>query len=159
SPLTSLLEGVASGAALCVEPDGRIAADAPRPRAILPGAFNPLHEAHRALAAEAEGRLGCPVAFELSALNVDKAALGVEEVRRRAAQFSGLAPLWVTRAPTFAAKAELFPGAVFVVGADTAARVLAPRYYDDGEPGVEAALDFLRGRGCRFLVGCRVDAS
>jgi hypothetical protein len=160
SPLARLIDGEAGApAAICVEPDGRLALDAPRPRAVLAGAFNPIHHAHRALAEEAGRRLGCPVAFEMSVLNVDKAALGVEEVRRRAAQFALYAPLWVTRGPTFVEKAALFPGAVFVVGADTAARVVAPRYYPEGDAGVTAALDFLRGRGCRFLVACRVDRS
>ena len=158
--LARLIDGGAGGpAAVCVEPDGRLSLDAPRPRAVLPGAFNPVHRAHRALAAEAGRRLGLPVAFEMSVLNVDKAALGVEEVRRRAAQFALHAPLWVTRAPTFVEKAALFPGVVFVVGADTAARVLAPRYYPEGDAGVAAALDFLRGQGCRFLVASRVDRS
>ena len=39
-----------------------------------------------------------------------------EEVRRRLAQCTWRAPLWLTRAPTFAEKALLFPGVVFVVG-------------------------------------------
>jgi hypothetical protein len=158
SPLAGLINGgTGAPAAVCFEPDGRLGLDSPRPRAVLPGAFNPVHHAHRALAAEAGRRLEWPVAFELSVRNVDKAALGIEEVRRRAAQFAQYAPLWVTRAPTFVEKAALFPGAVFVVGADTAARVLAPRYYPEGDAGVAAALDVLRGQGCRFLVACRVD--
>ncbi len=158
TPLARLIEGEAGGPlALCVEPDGRIAPDAAKPRALLPGAFNPVHAAHRRLADAAARRLGFPVAYEMSVLNVDKGALGLEEVRSRAAQFAGEAPLWVTRAPTFREKAALFPGAVFVVGADTAARVVAPRYYPEAEAGVLAALEALRGHGCRFLVACRAD--
>jgi hypothetical protein len=160
SPLARLIEGEPGGpVALCIEPDGRVSATAARPRALLPGAFNPVHHAHRALVAEAERRLGFPVAFELSVRNVDKPSLGVEEVRRRAAAFTQNAALWVTRAATFREKAALFPGAVFVVGADTAERVLAPRYYPEGETGVAAALAFLRGQGCRFLVAARADAA
>ncbi len=160
SPLVQLIAGDPDGpAAVCVEVDGRHRLDAPKPPAVLPGAFNPLHHAHRILAAEAERRLGCPVAFELSVSNVDKGALPVEEVRRRLAQFAWDATVWVTRAPTFVEKAALFPAAVFVVGADTAARILSPRYYPEGQPGVLAALSFLSEQGCRFLVACRVAPS
>jgi hypothetical protein len=160
SPLARLLAGDPNGpAALCIEPDGRLSAEGAKPRALLPGAFNPVHGAHRALAEAAARRLGHPVAFEMSVLNVDKGMLGLEEVRRRAAQFASESPLWVTRAPTFLEKAALFPGAVFVVGADTAARVIAPRYYAKGEAGVLAALDALQGYRCRFLVACRVDGA
>src|SRR5688572_32938983 len=45
------------------------------------------------------------------------------EVERRVAQFRGVGPVWVTRAATFAEKAELFPGAVFVVGRSEERRV------------------------------------
>lgn len=160
SPLSLLIAAVPGGpAAVCIEPDGRHAPDAAPPRAVLSGAFNPLHHAHLALADHAAARLGLPVAFELSAVNVDKGALRTEEVRRRAAQFAWRAPLWITRAPTFVEKAALFPGAAFVVGADTAVRIIAPRYYPEGEAGMLAALARVRGLGCRFLVGCRADPS
>ena len=72
-------------------------------------------------------------AFELSVANVDKPALAPEEVRRRLAQFAWRAAVWLTRAPTYTEKAELFPGCVFVVGADTAARIVQPRFYQDSE--------------------------
>jgi hypothetical protein len=133
--------------------------DATRPTAMLPGAFNPIHAGHWALAAAAERLLGLPVAFELSVDNVDKPRLSPAEARRRLAQFAGRAPVWLTRAPTFSEKARLFPGAVFVVGADTAARLIAPRYYPKGEVGVIEALAFLRSQGCRFLVAGRVGSA
>ena len=56
------------------------------------------------------------VVFELTLVNADKAAIGLPEAQRRAAQFAGRAPLLLSREPLFAAKAALFPGAVFVVG-------------------------------------------
>ena len=144
--------------AVCVDLDGRLRRDVPRPAVLLPGAFNPVHAAHWQLAAAASRRTGAPVAFELSVTNVDKPPLGAEEVRRRLAQFQWRAPVWLTRAPTFAEKADLFPGAVFVVGADTAARLVSPRYYQDSEARLLEALERLRARGCRFLVAGRVDA-
>jgi hypothetical protein len=141
----------------CVEMDGRLAPEAPSPAAIMSGAFNPLHEGHCRLAEVASRLLGESVAFELSVNNVDKPPLAVEEVRRRLQQFTWRAPLWVTRAPTFARKAILFPRVVFVVGADTAERIFAPRYYEDSEARLAQALEQIRHQGCRFLVAGRVD--
>jgi hypothetical protein len=101
---------------------------------------------------------GKPVAFEMSVTNVDKPPLTAEEIRHRLRQFAWQAPVWLTRAPTFAEKAALFPGVWFVVGADTAARIIAPRYYGD-EAKMLAALERIRGLGCRFLVGGRADVA
>jgi hypothetical protein len=91
--------------------------------------------------------------------NVDKPPLSSEEVRRRAEQFSWRAPLWLTRAATFVEKAAMFPGVVFAVGVDTAARIVDPRYYENSEAIMTQALTGIRGQGCRFLVAGRADAS
>jgi hypothetical protein len=90
-------------------------------------------------------------------VNADKPPLTVEEVRRRLAQFVGQAPLWLTRAPTFVEKAELFPGAMFVVGADTAERIVQPRFYGGSSEQLHVAMNALRARNCRFLVAGRVN--
>ena len=79
------------------------------------------------------------------------------EVRRRATQFTWQGRLWITRAPTFVEKASLFPGAVFVVGADTAERIVHSRYYGDSPEQMLAALEAIRAQGCRFLVAGRED--
>jgi len=142
--------------AVCVEPGGGVRV-APQPVALLPGSFNPLHRGHTKLAAAAALRLGASVHFELSVTNADKPELPREEVERRLAQFAGVAPVWVTRAATFAEKAMLFPGTAFVVGWDTAVRVVDPRYYG-GEAGRDAALRKLTDCGCRLVVGGRADA-
>ena len=142
-------------AAVCHHPDG-IARAGPPPVAVLPGSFNPLHAGHRQLAAVAGRRLGGEVHFELSVANVDKPELPADEAARRVGQFAGLAPVWVTRAATFAEKADLFPGAVFVLGFDTAVRLIDPRYYGHDPARRDVALRTLRDRGCRVLVGGRV---
>jgi hypothetical protein len=141
---------------VCVDVDGRPRLDAPRPAVLLPGAFNPLHEGHRGLAQVAAQLVSGSVAYELSVTNVDKPSLTAEEVRRRLAQFAWHDPLWLTRAPTFVEKAAIFPGAVFGIGADTAARIVASRYYQDSAERMTAALDAIRRQGCRFLVAGRV---
>src|SRR5262249_18559734 len=108
--------------------DGTLQNPSDPPGLLLPGSFNPLHPGHLELAAL---RLGRPAAFELSVVNADKPPLSESEVRRRLRQFARQAPVWLTRAPTFLEKARLFGGAVFVVGADTAVRIVQPRFYGD----------------------------
>jgi cytidyltransferase-like protein len=155
-PLAALFVGRVS--AVCVECDGRMRCDGPRPTVLLPGSFNPIHDGHRRLLETASRLAGPSVAFELTVVNADKPPLAYEEVRRRMAQFAWHAPLWLTRAPTFAEKAQLFPGALFVVGSDTAARILRARFYGGEETGLSAAMAQLREHGCRFLVAGRKDS-
>lgn len=143
--------------AVCVEPDGAVRPGPPVPAALLPGSFNPLHHGHTGLAAAAALRLGVPVHFELSVRNADKPDLPPAEAERRVRQFAGVGPVWVSRAAVFEAKANVFPGAAFVLGWDTAVRVIDPRYYG-GEAGRDAALRKLLDRGCRLVVGGRMDA-
>jgi hypothetical protein len=123
---------------------------------LLPGSFNPAHAGHWSLAGVAARLVGAPAAFELTVVNADKPPLAEEEVRRRMAAFTWRAPLWLTRAPTFAEKARLFPGTVFVVGTDTAERIVQPRFYGDNEARMAEALALFRDQGCRFLVAGRV---
>jgi hypothetical protein len=157
SPLLALLRGLVT--ALCCDPDGHCRATAERPAALLSGAFNPVHEGHWGMIDAAGKRTGRAVAVEISVTNVDKPLLTLEDVRRRVAQFAGRVPVWLTRAPTFVEKAVLFPGTVFVVGADTAERIVAPRYYGDSEARMCEALERIRGQGCHFLVAARADSA
>lgn len=144
--------------AICIEPDGSVRHDAPLPRAVLPGSFNPLHPGHLGLASAASVRLGLPVAFELSVANVDKSELTADEVERRAKQFAGVRSVWITRAATFAMKAELFPGAAFVLGYDTAIRLIDAKYYHGEVSRRDASLRSLLEHGCKVVVGGRINA-
>ncbi len=87
-------------------------------------------------------------------MNVDKPPITEDEVLRRTEQFRGRGRVALTRAPTFIEKGRLFPGSVFVLGWDTAVRLVEPRYYGDGE-AMRAAFEELRALGCRFLVAGR----
>lgn len=128
---------------------------ADRPRALLPGSFNPVHDGHWGLAQAAARRLGHPVAFELSVRNVDKPIPDMKAVQQRVAPFRGRAEVWLTHAPRFLDKAEMFPDATFVVGADTAFRLIDPRYYGGDREAMVAALARLASLGARFLVAAR----
>lgn len=123
------------------------------PVGVLAGSFNPLHEGHRELARVAEQRLGGPVAFELACVNVDKPPLDFLTIEARCQQFTDR-PVVLTHAPTFVLKARLFRNAVFVVGIDTAERIVQPKYYG-GDDGMLAALNEIRSHGGRFLVAGR----
>jgi hypothetical protein len=65
-------------------------------------------------------------------------------------------PVLLSRAATFAEKAALFPGAVFVVGADTIARIADERYYGGSREKRDSAIAAIAARGCRFLAFGRV---
>jgi Cytidylyltransferase-like len=137
-------------------PDGRLAKELPcLPKGLLPGSFDPLHQGHRELRAVAEAWLGGAVYYEMTITNADKPPLAVPEIEQRCLQFDEH-PLWITQAPTFAKKAELLPGMVFIVGADTAERIVQPRFYGGRESAMLDALHQIRQSACRFLVAGRL---
>ena len=142
-----------------VQPDGQMMLSAPVPPVLLPGSFNPLHAGHVLLARVAEELRQQPVAFEISVTNVDKPPLAGETVRQRLTQFAWKSPVELTRAPTFLEKSRLFPGTTFVIGADTAERLVAPKYYGDDEVRMHMALEEIASSGCSFLVAVRIDAA
>lgn len=118
----------------------------------LSGSFNPLHQGHIQLLIAAEQVSEREGLLELSVTNVDKPPLGIVEVERRLLQLKRQFNAVLTSAPTFAEKAELFPGAWFAMGYDTAIRLLSPRYHED----VPAMLMRFAELDTRFVVAGRL---
>jgi hypothetical protein len=146
-------------ARVTAQPDGQLLVAAPTPAVLMPGSFNPLHTGHVMLAQAAEEHEQRPLAFEISVTNVDKPPLAGEIVRQRLTQFAGKSTVELTRAPTFVEKSRLFPRTTFVIGADTAERLVAPRYYGGDEVQMHRALDEIGNSGGRFLVAVRIDSA
>jgi Cytidylyltransferase-like len=141
------------------QPDGQMTLSAPPYPVLLPGSFNPMHAGHVLLARVAEELRQQPLAFEISVTNVDKPPLAADTVRHRLAQFAWKSPVELTRAPTFVEKSRLFPGTTFVIGADTAERLVQPKYYGDDEARMHVALEEIGSSGASFLVAVRSDAA
>lgn len=132
---------------------------AEKPGGVFAGSFDPPHAGHARIVEFARQRMAGPVYYELSIANVDKAPLDFLEINSRQEAIRKLdehAEILLTNASTFPRKAELFPGCTFLVGADTMARIGNPRYYErynaEGLSGLEAAIQQIADRGCRFLV-------
>ncbi len=127
------------------------------PAVVFPGAFNQRHSGHRQMAKVAERVLGHAIAHEISIENVDKPPLDFIEIEDRLSQFDDGEVVWLTRAAAFVQKAERFPGATFVVGADTLRRIAEPKYYEAMKMTTDEAIDALVAAGCRFLMFGRVE--
>lgn len=137
--------------------DGALIAEHPVVGAILSGSFNPLHAGHERLAQAAAAALGLPVTFEIPVQIVDKAPLSYAEIERRLAQFRWRHPVALSRERLFVDKATLYPGCVFIIGYDTAERLIELRFYQNDPQARDAAFAHIRAHGCRFLVAGRLD--
>ena len=138
----------------------------PRPRKgrllVFPGSFDPLHEGHTKLA---EAALDATkqrdaeepsLLYEISSKNADKGVIDVKQAEERLLQFKKAnAAVALTRRALYVEKSQLFGPCDFVMGADTASRVLDAKYYG-GVEGLAEALDTLRERGCGFVVAGRL---
>ena len=122
------------------------------PTMLFPGAFNPLHDGHLAMARYAASTYAQPVAFEICANNVDKPRLNYLALRNRVSQFNALMPVWITNTPTFVEKARCFPGVRFIVGVDTLERIGLVRYYGGDPTRLASAVGEIGDLGCNFLV-------
>ncbi|KAK9064564.1 hypothetical protein SSX86_015946 [Deinandra increscens subsp. villosa] len=94
--------------------------------------------------------------FELSAINADKPPLTVAQIKDRVKQFEKAGKtVIISNQPYFYKKAELFPGSAFVIGADTTARLINPKYYGGSYENMIETLLRCKVTGSTFLVGGR----
>jgi hypothetical protein len=122
------------------------------PGLIFPGAFNPVHKGHLEMKQLAEKMTGLSASFEISVANVDKPPLDYREMANRSASLNTLGNLIFTCAATFTEKAAIFPGATFIVGADTIKRIASITYYQlDSQRRDRAILEMVQ-LGVRFIV-------
>jgi hypothetical protein len=154
SPRSSTALGC--GEPLLIKPDGEVgslASLSPDEVLIYPGSFRSFHCGHDLAALNACRVSGKKVVFEISAVNADKAPIDAREISRRVEQFYGRHPVIVTPdCPLFLDKSRAYPkGMGFVVGYDTAERLLDPRFYTDERHLAESLATF-RERGNTFYV-------
>lgn len=107
---------------------------------VVPGSYNPLHAAHRAIYDHIDNP---SKTFELAIERVNKGGIGLEELTTRLAQFKWYAPILVLKHPLFIHKiGALYPwDLMFHVGIDTASRII------ESSPTVE-----VQGMRARFTV-------
>jgi hypothetical protein len=128
---------------------------------VLSGSFNPLHDGHRQLldaATASSSEAEAVGAYEIGVTNADKGTLTVEEIIRRLHQFTSPRDVCLlTKTPLFVDKTRALPGVTFVVGVDTAVRLLDPKYYGGSERALAESFDTVRANACDFLVAGRLD--
>ena len=120
-------------------------------RLLLPGSFNPVHDGHREMLSIAEQMTELNGAFELAVRNADKPSLDFLTIEERLQHIED-EPVWLTNTPTFEEKAKLFPGATFVVGVDTLARIGELRFYRNHVDLLDKAMATFEAQDSHFLV-------
>tara|TARA_A100001037_G_scaffold167377_1_gene150465 strand:+ start:7300 stop:8439 length:1140 start_codon:yes stop_codon:yes gene_type:complete len=123
---------------------------------IFPGSFNPLHAGHKALKKVMGNEFGLSTVYETSIVNVDKPPLAIDDIMSKVSQFEFSEKLLITNQATFVGKAKHLKKYRFLVGWDTAKRIIDPKYYSD-ERDMLKKLGTMLGNGNRFYVAGRLD--
>ena len=82
-------------------------------------------------------------------MNVDKSQINFFDLTKRIKQFKSNGKLIITNSPTFKEKSSLFKKSIFVVGYDTALRLLDKKYYPYE---INDAYNEIKKNECSFLV-------
>ena len=119
---------------------------------ILSGSFNPLHEGHIELLKASSKEFKKNPLFEISIKNVDKSEINFNDLMDRINQFRSLGKLVVTNSEKFEEKSKIFKESIFVIGYDTALRLVDNKYYNDD---FKKSLKIIEKNNCSFLVSGR----
>ena len=120
---------------------------------ILSGSFNPLHEGHIELLKASSKEFKKIPLYEISIKNVDKSKINFNDLINRINQFKSLGKLVVTNSAKFEEKSNIFKKSIFVIGYDTALRLVDDKYYDDD---FRKSLNIIERNNCSFLVSGRL---
>jgi len=119
---------------------------------ILSGSFNPLHDGHIELLKASSKEFKKNPLFEISIKNVDKSEINFNDLMDRINQFRSLGKLVVTNSEKFEEKSKIFKESIFVIGYDTALRLVDNKYYNDD---FRKSLKIIEKNNCSFLVSGR----
>ncbi|MBL06762.1 MAG: hypothetical protein CL773_02700 [Chloroflexi bacterium] len=126
--------------------------------AILSGSFNPIHHGHRKLLDYCSKNYDKNKYYEISLFNVDKPEIAGDDLRSRLKKFSKDEKIIITKSSKFIEKAILFPSSYFVIGYDTALRLLDESYLNKGE-SLDDLFSVIEDKKCKFIVAGRVDVT
>lgn len=127
----------------------------PEKHVIYPGSFRRFHFGHDCAASAAQLQTDKQVVFEITSNNADpsKPHVSLQDLVQRSLQFRGRWPVILRfGCGKFVEKAKAYGGVDFVVGFDTAIRMVDKAFYNDSWQEASDSLDFLMRTGCRFHV-------
>ncbi|WP_440955887.1 hypothetical protein ACSAZK_02705 [Methanosarcina sp. Mfa9] len=124
---------------------------------VFSGSFDPCHKNHVFMAKRASKKYNSPVHFEISLTNVDKPPIDFISLDQRLDSLrkykreAFMGGVYLTNAPLFLQKADLFPNSTFIIGADTFNRLFDAKYYG-GIEDTAAILRSFQEKNVRFMV-------
>lgn len=123
---------------------------------LFPGTFNPIHDGHMFMAEAVQDIGNVSTLYMITADSPHKPPLPVVTMLAKAVKIRMSDPtrcvLFTQNDPLFIDKARKFPGASFLVGADSVERLLDPRWYGGKPEAVVDMLDEFERLGTRFYV-------
>lgn len=124
---------------------------------VFSGSFDPCHKNHVFMANCASKKYNAPVHFEISLTNVDKPPIDFISLNQRLDSLrkykdeAFMGGVYLTNAPLFLQKADLFPNSTFIIGADTFNRLFDAKYYD-GTVDTPTIVRHFKEKNVRFMV-------
>ena len=123
---------------------------------ILSGSFNPLHHGHTKLLDYCSNKFDRNKFYEISISNVDKPNINIDDLISRLEKFQKYEKILITKSSKFVEKANLFPNSHFVMGYDTAIRVLDESYLAPDD-SLDDLFKIIENKSCKFIVAGRAN--